>query len=75
MFLDIILDLTFNKYDNDKWNESRQYEKIKMKLLSNNEAISEEIDNEQVTIYENPIERLIYVAILNLINNLEKAVI
>ena len=23
-FLDIILDLTFNKYDIEKWNESRQ---------------------------------------------------
>ena len=29
-FLDIILDLTFNEYDTARWNESRQYEKIKM---------------------------------------------
>ena len=28
-FLDIILDLTFNKYDTEKWKESRQYEKNK----------------------------------------------
>ena len=31
-FIDIILDLTFNKYDTEKWNESRQYEKIKREL-------------------------------------------
>ena len=37
-FLDIILDLTFNKYDTEKWKELQQYEKIKMELLSNNEA-------------------------------------
>ena len=58
MFLDIILDLTFNKYDTEKWNESRKYEKIKMELLSNNEAGGEEIDNEQVLIYENLIRSI-----------------
>ena len=50
--------MTFNKYDTEKWNESRQYEKIKMELLSNNEADGEEIDNEQVTIYENSIRTI-----------------
>ena len=58
MFLDIILDLTFNKYDTEKWNESRQYEKIKMELLSNNEVGGEEMDNEQVLIYENLIRSI-----------------
>ena len=57
-FLDIILYLTFNKYDTEKWNKSRQHEKIKMELLSNNEAGGEEIDNEQVTIYRNSIRTI-----------------
>jgi hypothetical protein len=55
-FLDIILDLTFNKYDVEKWKHARIYEKLKIELLNNDEAGGEEIDNEQVIIYENIIK-------------------
>ena len=48
IFLDRILDLTFNKYDIEKWKDARKYEKLKVELLSNDEAGGLELDNEQV---------------------------
>ena len=50
------LDLTFNKYDIEKWKHARIYEKLKIELLNNDEAGGEEIDNEQVTLSENIIK-------------------
>ena len=49
-FLDIILDLTFNKYDIEKWKDARTYEKLKVELLNNDEAGGLELNNEQVII-------------------------
>ena len=49
-FLDIILDLTFNKYYIEKWKDARIYEKIKVELLNNDEAGGLELNNEQVII-------------------------
>ena len=48
--------MTFNKYDIEKWKNARIYEKLKIELLNNDEAGGEEIDNEQVIIYENIIK-------------------
>ena len=55
-FLDIILDLTFNKYDIEKWKNARIYEKLKIELLNNDEAGGLELNNEQVIICENIIK-------------------
>ena len=50
------LDLTFNKYDVNKWKHARIYEKLKIDLLNNVETGGLEMNNEQVIIYENIIE-------------------
>ena len=55
-FLDIILGLTFNKYDIEKWKNARIYEKLKIELLNNDEAGGLELNNEQVIIRENIIK-------------------
>ena len=56
IFLDIILDLTFNKYDIEKWKDARIYENFKIELLKNDETGGLELNNELVIIYENIIK-------------------
>ena len=55
-FLDIILDLTFNKYDIEKRKHARIYEKFKIDLLNNDETCGLELNNEPVIIYANIIK-------------------
>ena len=55
-FLDSILDLTFNKYDIEKWSHARIYENFKIELLNNDETGGLELNNEPVIIYENIIK-------------------